>query len=109
MFRDVKFQYKANFNHTRFKGKTDFYGTTFQEARFVHTHFEGETNFNYVVFENGEKIVFIPDTKEGLSNVSFMNTDVTRVRFDENIIWNKNLKEKFKVIGEEKLVEKKDQ
>lgn len=42
-----------------------------------------ETNFKYVLFEDGKKILF--DTKD-LSNVSFMNTDITRVRFSDTYL-----------------------
>jgi uncharacterized protein YjbI with pentapeptide repeats len=89
-FRNVKFQDKANFVHTKFYGKTEFLGCTFREAFFSpDVLFNRRTELKYVVFENGEKIAFM--TKD-LSNVSFMNTDVTRVRFD-----------RFKVIDEREL------
>jgi len=54
--------------------------------------------FNYVLFEDGKKILF---GIEDVSNVSFMNTDITRERFSDRARWGKQ--DKFKVIEEEML------
>jgi hypothetical protein len=53
------------------------------------------------LFEDGKKILFVI---EDLSKVSFMNTDITRVRFADRAKWGKY--DKFKVPQEELLEEK---
>jgi hypothetical protein len=51
-----------------------------------------------VLFDDGKKILF---DIEDLSNFSFMNTDITRVRFNERARWGTN--DKFKVFEEQTL------
>jgi hypothetical protein len=41
-------------------------------------YFNGKTEFHYALFEGKEKVIF---EIENVSNVSFMNTDITGVRF----------------------------
>ena len=53
--------------------------------------------FHYVLFDAQEKIIF--DT-ENLSKVSFMNTDITRIRISNKARWGKENENKFKVIEE---------
>ncbi len=82
----------AVLSKTKFEGKADFFYASFQgEALFDHSefyrktyfsgHFKAKTNFSYVLFEGKEKVIF---DVENLSNVSFMNTDLTGVRFSDN-------------------------
>jgi hypothetical protein len=79
-------------------------------------YFNGKTEFHNVLFEGKEKVIF--DT-ENLSNVSFMDTDLTGVRFSAKARWGekkieydelwggKKVKEdKFKIV-DERLPEKK--
>ena len=48
------------------------------EAYFsIECEFNDIMHFNYVLFEDGKKILF---EKENLAKVSFMNTDITRVK-----------------------------
>jgi hypothetical protein len=78
------------FRGANFQGEADFSGADFEEANFWNSefygkiylsgHFNGTTKFNYVLFEGKEKIYF---DIENLSNVSFMNTDITGVRFSD--------------------------
>jgi hypothetical protein len=49
------------------------------------------------LFEGRDKVVF--DVKN-LSNISFMNTDLTGVRFSDNASWGENEIEKYKIIDE---------
>ena len=86
-FREAEFTGDANFREAEFTGKASFSGA-----------FHGKTSFNYVLFEDGKKIFFETDN---LSNVSFMNTDITRVRFSDRARWGDN--DRFKVIEEEML------
>jgi len=46
--------------------------------------------FNYVLFEEGKKILF---------DISFMNKDITRVRFNDRARWGKG-QDKFRVFEE---------
>jgi pentapeptide repeat protein len=87
---------KAELNRTRFIGATYFSGS-----------FNGISNFNYVLFEGKEKVIF---DMENLSNVSFMNTDLTGVRFSDKARWGEGEKPKekdrFKMVDERLLEEK---
>jgi hypothetical protein len=63
-----------------------------------------KTIFHYVLFEGKEKIIF--DIKN-LSNVSFMNTDITGVRFSDKARWGRqrSKEDRFKVVDERLLEE----
>jgi uncharacterized protein YjbI with pentapeptide repeats len=83
-FNEAKFEGVALFNDTNFQGgvyssNSDFYGKTYFSGEF-----NGKTKFNYVLFEGKEKVTF---DIENLSNVSFMNTDITGVRFSDKARW----------------------
>ena len=62
--------------------------------------------FNYTLFEAKEKIIF---EVQDLSNVSFMNSDITRIRFIDKARWReekrKKGKDRFTVIEEKWLEE----
>jgi hypothetical protein len=89
----------------------------FYDKTFFLGHFDGETKFNYVLFEGKEKVIF---EIENISNISFMNTDLTGIRFSDKARWGemkveydkfwggKKVKEdnRFKII-EERLLEEK--
>ena len=80
-FNGSEFFGKAYFYDANFKtGGADFYGCGFYDRTYFSGHFNGETKFHYVLFEGKEKVIF---EVEDLSNVSFMNTDLTGVRFSD--------------------------
>jgi uncharacterized protein YjbI with pentapeptide repeats len=83
-FTKAKFQGEASFFEAIFLGGADFSNSEFHGKTYFSAHFNGETKFNYVLFEAKEKIYF---DIEDLSNVSFMNTDITGVRFSDNTRW----------------------
>ena len=60
--------------------------------------------FRYVLFEEPEKTVF--DVKD-LSNVSFLNTDITRVRFSYEAGWGEKKVEYDKFWGGRKVKEER--
>jgi uncharacterized protein YjbI with pentapeptide repeats len=92
---------KANFVKNEFDGKVTFYQSIFQEANFSKVMFNFDTDFKFVTFrEGGDKILF---DIEDLSKVSFMNSDITRVRFGQNTHWGSY--DSFKTIDEENLEE----
>ena len=69
-------------------------------------YFNGKTEFHYALFEGKEKVIF---EIENVSNVSFMNTDITGVRFRDKARWGigeeKAKEDRFK-IRDERLLEK---
>lgn len=106
----TEFSQSANFGLAEFSKKADFYSTIFSgEVEFSSAKFSGEADFsstfkdkaffNYVLFEDGKKILF--GEIEDLSKFSFMNTDITRVRFSDRARWGKE--DKIRVIEEERL------
>jgi uncharacterized protein YjbI with pentapeptide repeats len=114
-FFEAKFQGEAAFSETNFQGGAYFYNTEFYGKTYLSGELNGKTNFNYVLFEGKEKVIF--DT-ENLSNVSFMNTDLTGVRFSDKARWgekkveydkfwggNKVKEDRFKIV-DERLLEK---
>jgi uncharacterized protein YjbI with pentapeptide repeats len=95
-FRFVRFPILAFFGYAKFLD-ANFSSSIFSgQARFF-CEFKGKTYFNYVLFEDGRKIQFGKGT-EKLSKVSFMNTDITRVRFLETTQWGET--DGFKVYEE---------
>lgn len=115
-FYNARFEGESNFIHATFyeeavfvqvnylkanlKGEANFYGSDFHGKARFSGEFDVEIKFNNVFFEGKEKVVFDTDN---LSNFSFMDTDVTGVRFSNKAIWGKNVKDKFKTIEERKL------
>jgi uncharacterized protein YjbI with pentapeptide repeats len=109
-FRGAKFSKKADFSEAEFSAETDFISAEFSggavftsakfsgKADFTSAKFSGEADFsstfndkayfNNALFEDGKKILFG-------SKFSFMNTDITRVRFSDRAKWGKE--DKFKV------------
>ena len=56
-------------------------------------YFNVKTKFNYALFEGKEKVIF---EIENVSNVSFMNTDITGVRFRDKARWRRGGGKKVK-------------
>jgi hypothetical protein len=99
-FSSATFSGPADFT-TAFSGLSDFsYAKFFDNAHFS-SKFGDITYFNYVTFENPNKILF--EVKD-MSVVSFINTDITGIRFSDKTSWGE--KDKFHVI-EEKWLENK--
>jgi hypothetical protein len=111
-FSRAHFQEIVFFSRANFEGKeADFNNSEFYGKTYFSGHFNGKTKFNYVLFEGKIKVIF---DIENLSNVSFMNTDITGVRFSDKARWRnveydkfwggKKVKEdKFKIIDERLL------
>jgi len=109
-FHSIEFSEAADFSSAKFSGAADFTEAKFSEVSFRSAEFSGaadfsgisikdKANFNYVLFEDGKKILFGIDD---LSRVSFMNSDITRVRFSDRARWGKG-QDNFKVFDEETL------
>jgi uncharacterized protein YjbI with pentapeptide repeats len=82
---------QANFYYTRFAGNADF--SEVQSTEKAHPHLD----FQNVQFDDQEHTIFL---KINLSEVSLVNTDITRVRFGEDVVWGDNFK-----IREEREIE----
>lgn len=96
-FRGSKFEDGVKFLETNFTMKADFSDIQFDsEADFSNTVFSKNTNFKFTKFNSTTKIHNV-DFKEqklvafddNLANVSFKNTDITRIKFDEKTIWGR--------------------
>jgi uncharacterized protein YjbI with pentapeptide repeats len=79
-FIQTKFQGEAAFDEAKFQGEVDFSAAKFSGESNFRSEFKDKASFNYVLFEGKEKVIF---DIENLSNVSFMNTDITGVRFSD--------------------------
>jgi Pentapeptide repeats (9 copies) len=99
-FPSAEFSGVAIFYLTRFSGVTIFSASKFSGEADFRSEFKDMAYFHYVLFEDGKKVLF---EAEDLTKVSFMNTDITRVRFSGRARWGQ--KDKFKVIEEEMLEE----
>jgi hypothetical protein len=105
-FVQANFQGEAVFSEVRFQGEASFSRSDFYNKTYFSGHFNGRTKFNYVLFEGKEKVIF---DIENLSNVSFMNTDITGVRFSDEARWGggeKAKEDRFKIVDERLLEEK---
>jgi uncharacterized protein YjbI with pentapeptide repeats len=79
-FREVEFE-SIIFEEAQF-AKTDFTNSKFrQNALFSNCNFNDVIQFNYVEFEEPDNVIF---QTNDLSNISLINTDVTRVVFSES-------------------------
>ena len=91
---------KANFRGGVYFSNSDFYGKTYFSGEF-----NSKTKFNYVLFERKEKVIF---DIENLSNVSFINTDITGIRFSDKAKWGREKpnEDRFKIVDERILEDK---
>ncbi|HKG31907.1 MAG TPA: pentapeptide repeat-containing protein [Nitrososphaeraceae archaeon] len=112
-FRDATFQGEAELR-ANFQSEADFSNSEFYSKAYFSGQFNGRTEFNYVLFERKEKVII---DIENLSNISFMNTDITGVRFSDKARWGnveydkfwggkKVKEERFKIIDERQLEKK---
>ncbi len=111
-FWNSNFNGKCDFSLARFNEKVNFFGSTFRnESNFEQVDFNNFANFRRILFENQKEIFF----NTNLANVSFLETDITRIRFGNNTSFNNNkTKEsrfsrnnKYKIV-DEKMLETKD-
>jgi uncharacterized protein YjbI with pentapeptide repeats len=84
--------------NTIFCGKTVFRYASFNEGNIARSYFHGTTDFGYSLFYSGNKVRF--DVRNA-SKISFRNSDITQVRFAENIRWGEN--NRFKIFDESQL------
>jgi hypothetical protein len=74
--------------------------TRFQNnADFLNNEFKDEGHFHYTVFEHPNKVTF---DNCSLSNVSFADSDITRIRFGDKVTWRGG-KKGFEIMEEDSL------
>ena len=87
---------RTSFEHARFDEHCDLYKSSFRLASFQNAkfttaslsdvRFHDKTNFKQVTFERPQDVRFDSD----LTHVSFLGTDLSRVRFGSNTVWDKS-------------------
>lgn len=83
------FTEKIDFTGSKFLMHAIFSQTAFNDTvTFQHVHFKNITEFHGVNFQKQKTTIFQGD----LSNVSFLNTDISRIRFDVDTKWDKDNK-----------------
>ncbi|WP_428324914.1 pentapeptide repeat-containing protein [Nitrosopumilus sp.] len=95
-FSNVVFSESVSFVRTEFKNKTWFTNTIFNnEVKFNRMRFLDEVSFSYALFKKfahfRNSIFFKPNLvtfDTDLSHVSFLGTDISRIRFDNQVKWN---------------------
>ena len=101
-FVSANFSKISYFTQARFYGKANFCGAKFGDgAEFIETVFIAKTSFTYSLFEQPNKVTF---DKSDLSHVSFADCDITKIRFENKIIWRG--KDGFTIIEEEWIKDK---
>ena len=81
------------FPDAKFSNGGNFSGSTFSKE----AYFSGE--FNYVIFGEPTKVTF---DISNMSNVSFSDSDITRIRFGNKVTWGGD--DKFTIIEEKRLM-----
>lgn len=90
VFLNSQFKNSCSFVKSYFKGDVIFRALNFAGiTSFEQCTFESPVAFIRVSFEMQEKTFF----NGNLSKCSFLGTEITRVRFNENTIWNDHLSE----------------
>ncbi len=114
-FHDTKFNGVTHFYHCTFTGEiidfitsdmnsyqTDFSRSYFDaKVRFPNNGFQNFTKFRDVEFENPNRISF----NGNMSKVSFLHTDITRVKFGGKTRWNNE----YKIHEETQIGQKQDE
>jgi hypothetical protein len=99
-FNSVTFSKSAFFSEAIFSKGAQFIGTKFLvEAYFKNNKFASETFFKYTLFEQPTKVIFDDSI---LSNVSFADSDITRIGFADEIKWSEGV-DTFTIFEEKKL------
>lgn len=112
LFRYTIFKKRTIFEKCIFSGRTDFAASTFLgKSIFSDSIFEHNCDFQQTQFNNDYNVKFLNvDFKEpklvifegNLSNVSFKNTDITRIRFDKKIKWGES--DRYSIFDERLLI-----
>jgi|CXWL01.1.fsa_nt_gi uncharacterized protein YjbI with pentapeptide repeats len=108
-FRGAEFNVNSKFTQTNFFMQTDFSNVRFSgKTIFINSMFANNTTFQFSKFQNTQ--FHNIDFKEqplvifdgNLSEISFRDTDITRIKFAEKIIWGND--DKFEIWDARELV-----
>ncbi len=83
-FKETEFR-NTIFLGTKFRNEADFEKSKLYEGRFEDIESSQLVNFKKVQFKKPDTIYFNGD----LSEISFLDTDVTRIHFGDHTFWNK--------------------
>jgi len=100
-FKQAKFKDEAEFADTIFCCGADFHRSVFSNVAYFSAIFKSETLFNEVIFEEPTRVTF---DVSNMSNVSFSDSDITKIRFSDKVKWGGD--DKFTIIEEEWLIQK---
>lgn len=96
---DSIFTGKVDFSDGRFCGKLTVSNTTFHSnTSFQYSEFSNIAKFHNVDFKEQSLVIFEGD----LTNLSFIGTDITRIKFGGNTIWGGN--DKYTIADDTELV-----
>ncbi len=99
-FSGTTFASKTTFSEITFADIAEFSHTTFSSKAHFRCKFQGRTYFDYTTFKKPNEIRFeIMD----MSQVSFMNADITGIRFSGKTRWSEY--GQFKIVEEKELEE----
>jgi uncharacterized protein YjbI with pentapeptide repeats len=97
-FFGVTFMNEVDFGSSNFCDNVYFNGSIFYGNAYFNGVFNRLAIFENVLFKDGNSIIF--DIND-LSRASFINTDITRVRFSEDTFWG--IENKYEIISEKFL------
>lgn len=94
-FTTTEFKNKTYFVNTSFKADSKFIGAKFsEEVSFSSAEFKQRAQFRKTIFLKPKQVIFDSE----LSHVSFLDTDITRIRLGNKIKWNIDTNYSNKVI-----------
>ena len=94
-FRTVEFKNKTYFVNTIFNAESKFIGAKFsEEVNFSLAEFNQQAQFRKIIFLKPKQVIF----DSNLCHVSFLDTDITRIRLGNKIKWDMNTNYSNRVI-----------
>jgi hypothetical protein len=98
-FENTEFKMFSDFHETNFLSSANFRRAEFRDKTYFSGRFERDAKFDYVVFGQREKVIF--DVID-LSHVSFINTDLSLIRFSDKSVWGGG--DRFQITEDRELV-----
>jgi len=96
---ECTFSGKSDFSDCHFLGESIFSLTSFHtDTIFQYAHFTNIVRYHNVDFKEQQLVIFNGD----LSNVSFIGTDITRIKFSDKILWNNN--DRYSILDARELI-----
>ena len=83
-FSNAVFRDNIDFTKAKFLGNATFFKSVFESVtNFDDVEFPNYTNFSKVIFPKEEDVIF----NSNISNVSFLDTDIKKIKFGNKISW----------------------